>query len=89
MTATTVSNILRATVLAVGLISSAVQSIAYAQHGAGDAAQANNPLANFTAVNLQNYYIGELTDPDKDANQFWLRYAQPFSVGETNWIFRA
>ncbi|MBL8526381.1 MAG: hypothetical protein JNL68_01715 [Burkholderiales bacterium] len=36
----------------------------------GAAAQANNPLANFTAVNLQNYYIGELTSPDQDANQF-------------------
>ena len=56
---------------------------------AGDAAQANNPLANFTAVNLQDYYIGELTAPDKSANQFWLRYAQPISLGKTNWIFRA
>lgn len=52
------------------------------------AAQANNPLAKFTAVNLHNYYIGELTDPDKDANQFWLRYAQPFSIGKTNWLMR-
>ena len=55
----------------------------------GAAAQANNPLANFTAVNLQNYYIGELTSPDQDANQLWLRYAQPISMGSTNWIFRA
>jgi len=61
---------------------------AAAQHPS-DAAQANNPLANFTALNLQNYYIGELTSPDKDANQFWVRYAKPFSVGSTNWIFRA
>jgi len=53
------------------------------------AAQANNPLANFTALNFQNYYIGELTEPDNDANQFWVRYAQPFSIGTTNWIFRA
>lgn len=52
-------------------------------------AQANNPLANFTAFNIHNYYIGELTDPDKNANQFWLRYAQPFSIGRTNWIMRA
>jgi hypothetical protein len=56
---------------------------------ASDAAQANNPLANFTALNLQNYYIGEFTSPDKDGNQFWLRYAQPVSLGKTNWIFRA
>jgi hypothetical protein len=39
------------------------------------AAQANNPLANMTAFNLQNYYIGRLTESDKDGNQFWLRYA--------------
>jgi hypothetical protein len=53
------------------------------------AAQANNPLANFTAFNLHNYYIGELTDPDENANQFWMRFAKPFSIGETNWIMRA
>ena len=54
-----------------------------------DAAQANNPLANMTAFNLQNYYIGELTESDKDANQFWLRFARPFSVAGTNWLMRA
>jgi hypothetical protein len=59
-----------------------------AAHSAA-AAQANNPLANFTAVNLQDYYIGKLTSPDKSANQFWMRYAQPISLGSTNWIFRA
>jgi len=52
-------------------------------------AQANNPLANFTAFNLHNYYIGELTDPDEDANQFWMRFAKPFSIGQTNWLMRA
>ena len=77
------------TVLAVGLISLLFQGAAQAQNHSSDAAQANNPLANFTAVNLQNYYIGELTSPDQDANQFWLRYAQPISIGKTNWIFRA
>jgi hypothetical protein len=56
---------------------------------ANDAAQANNPLANFTAFNIHDYYIGELTETDEDANQFWLRYAQPFSVGSTNWLMRA
>ncbi|WP_138473376.1 hypothetical protein [Poseidonocella sp. HB161398] len=53
------------------------------------AAQANNPLANARALNLQNYYIGELTgDGDKDANQFILRFAAPFSIGEGNWLMR-
>ena len=52
-------------------------------------AQANNPLANMQAVNLHNYYTGELTDSGEDANQLWLRYAQPFSVGESKWLLRA
>jgi len=42
-----------------------------------------------TALNLQNYYIGELTESDEDANQFWLRFAKPFSMSKTNWIMRA
>jgi hypothetical protein len=57
---------------------------------AGDlAAQANNPLANMTAFNLHDYYIGEFTGSDDDANQFLMRYARPFSLGETNWLMRA
>jgi hypothetical protein len=53
------------------------------------AAQANNPLANMTAFNIQNYYIGELTESDEEANQLWLRYAKPFSLGESSWLLRA
>jgi hypothetical protein len=50
-----------------------------------DATQANNPLADFTALNIHNYYIPELTDSDGDsANTAWLRYAQPFG----KWLFR-
>jgi hypothetical protein len=74
-------------VLAVLLV--AVNAFAQQSSGTSDAAQANNPLANFKALNFQDYYIGELTDPDKAANQFWVRYAQPVSIGKTNWIFRA
>jgi hypothetical protein len=55
----------------------------------GGAGQANNPLAKMTAFNMQDYYIGELTESDEDANQFWLRYAKPFSLGKTNWLLRA
>ncbi|ODR99970.1 hypothetical protein AUC68_02360 [Methyloceanibacter methanicus] len=51
-------------------------------------AQANNPLANVTAVNLQNYYVGELTGPADDANQFVLRIAQPFSIDQSKWLLR-
>ena len=52
------------------------------------AAQANNPLANMTAFNLHNYYIGEQTVTGEDANQFWLRYARPFNLGD-DWLMRA
>lgn len=53
------------------------------------AANANNPLANTTAFNMQNYYIGDLTDSDESANQFWLRYAKPFSINDADWLMRA
>lgn len=59
------------------------------EQGGADAAQANNPLANMTALNFQNYYIGELTESDDSANQFWVRYAKPFSIGKQNWLLRA
>ncbi len=52
------------------------------------AAQANNPLANMTAFNLHNYYIGEQTGSGESANQFWLRYAKPFKLGG-DWLMRA
>jgi hypothetical protein len=68
----------------------ALAAASYADTKVADAAaQANNPLANITAFNIQNYYIGELTDSDKSANQGWLRYATPFSVSDTNWLLRA
>ncbi|ADE55688.1 hypothetical protein [Coraliomargarita akajimensis] len=56
---------------------------------ADSAAQANNPLANMKAFNLHNYYIGDLTGPANEANQFWLRYAQPISLGDSQWLVRA
>lgn len=53
------------------------------------AAQANNPLANTTALNFQNLYTPDLTGVDTDANQFFLRYAQPFSAFGGRWLMRA
>ena len=51
-----------------------------------DPAQANNPLADFTAFNLHNYYIPQLSGPtDTTANNFILRYAKPFG----KWLMRA
>ena len=51
--------------------------------------QANNPLANTHAFNVQNYYIGELDGTGTDANLLILRYAAPFSIGESQWLMRA
>jgi len=55
--------------------------------GGDDAAQANNPLANFKSFAAQGYYLGNLSDikKDDDAQQYWLRYAQPVD----RWIVRA
>ena len=53
------------------------------------AVQANNPLANMRALNLHNYYIGDLTGSGYSANQAMLRYAQPLSLGNTQWLLRA
>lgn len=52
--------------LAIGL-SLIVVPAASAQGGTSsrDAAQANSPLANFTAFNLHNAYTGEVTDADR------------------------
>lgn len=63
--------------------------VAFAQAEQDAAAQANNPLANMTAFNIQNYYIGDLTESDETANQAWLRFATPVSVADTKWIVRA
>jgi len=51
---------------------------------ATSAAQANNPLANMTAFNIQNYYTSKLTSAPADAymNTGWLRFAKPFAKGK-------
>ena len=51
--------------------------------GHASGAQANNPLANMTALNIHNYYVPKLTDAPNDAylNTSWLRFAKPFSEG--------
>lgn len=71
----------------------AIVALFYAERlwAEGDAsAQANNPLANMTALNFQNYYIGDFTTRLPDSgNQFWVRYAQPFNVRDTLWLMRA
>jgi len=49
------------------------------------AANANNPLANMVAFNIQNYYFADLYGTDETSNTAWLRYAQPFG----KWLMRA
>lgn len=73
---------MRAHLTAILLLASALPAAAQ------DAAQANNPLANTTALNFQNQYYGSLTGIDEDANQFYLRYAQPFKAFGGNWLAR-
>lgn len=56
-------------------------------------ADANNPLAFTSSVSFHNYYIGDLTLTDdetlgKYADQGIIRFAQPFTIGESRWIFR-
>jgi hypothetical protein len=48
-----------------------------------NAAQANNPLANMTALNFHNYYMAKLNDaPDGSyMNTGWIRFARPFAEG--------
>lgn len=58
---------------------------ALAQDEAAAGAQANNPLADMQAFNIQNYYVPELSGlDDQNANNLWFRYAQPFG----KWLFR-
>lgn len=60
-----------------------VQAQEAKEAGAG-AAQANNPLANMTALNFHNYYMPKLTDAPADAylNTSWVRFAKPFASGK-------
>ncbi len=46
-------------------------------------AQANNPLANMIAINVQNYYTPKFTDAPSDnyGNTHWWRFVYPFAKG--------
>ncbi len=78
-------SITAATLLVAALIWSLQPAVAQSKEKPSDEAQANNPLANFKAFNIQNYYIPQLSElDDQNANAFWLRYAQPFG----KWLFR-
>lgn len=75
------------TMIAGALAAGFASGPAWAQDGS--AAQANNPLANTKALNFQNQYTGQLSGLDRDANQFFIRYAQPFRAFGGDWLMRA
>jgi len=58
---------------------------AEAEAAAKAAANANNPLANMVAFNIQNYHYAELYGTDDTANTAWLRFVKPFG----RWLMRA
>jgi len=74
-----------AAILLMGLAVSPVVAQENAADEAASAANANNPLADMVAFNIQNYYMAELYGTDETANTAWLRYAQPFG----KWLMRA
>lgn len=51
--------------------------------------QANNPLAAFNTLNLQDQYNGNLTGLDDWSNNVFLRGAFPVSTLGTDWLVRA
>ncbi|MXU66007.1 hypothetical protein [Oceanomicrobium pacificus] len=55
---------------------------------AAAAANANNPIANTEAVNFQDQYFGNLTGVEQELNQFFFRYAAPFSAFGGDWLAR-
>lgn len=61
-----------------------IPGIFWAQEETNSSAQANNPLANMTALNLHNYYTPKLTNAPKDSyvNNTWLRFAKPLVKGK-------
>lgn len=66
------------------LLFSVVLSAQEATTDPGGSAQANNPLANMTALNFHDYYAPKLTDAPNDAymNTAWVRFAKPFASGK-------
>ncbi len=55
-----------------------------AQDNEQSAAQANNPLANMTALNFHDYYVAKLSNAESGSymNTGWIRFAKPFAKGK-------
>lgn len=54
------------------------------QENEQSAAQANNPLANMTALNFHDYYMPKLSNVEDGSymNTAWIRFAKPFAKGK-------
>jgi len=61
----------------------ALMQISAQDDNSADMEQANNPLANMTALSFHNYFIPKLTDAPAEAymNTAWIRFAKPFNNG--------
>jgi len=61
-----------------------ISGFLHAQDKPASEAQANNPLANTTAINFQNNYVMTLTNAPDEAytNTTWVRFAKPFASGK-------
>lgn len=66
------------------LLGTSIPSYAQETTKRDNSAQANNPLANITALNFHNYYIPKLNDAPEGAylNNAWIRFARPFADGK-------
>lgn len=71
-------------VLILGLLFAGASQLGAAEPTAEELANANNPLADIKAVNLQNYYVPKLYGLDGEvANTFWVRGVRP--TGRVLW----
>ncbi len=69
--------------------------LAISQAYANDSSDANNPIAFTKSLSLHNYYIGDITTGVDDktlgkyADQAVIRFAYPFTLGESRFLARA
>ncbi len=66
------------------MLASVIQGYSQEANDAQMQAQANNPLANMTAISFHNYYMPKLTNAPSDAymNSTWVRFAKPMMQGK-------
>lgn len=69
------------------LIAAAIAGAAVAQDEGS--VQANNPLATLTSFQVQNQYIGNLSDVDEPGNVTNFRAIRPFDALGGRWVARA